>query len=279
MSAFIGDLPEGYSAEASSASGKAIPEIEVASSSSSGTDPEARELKLRGDVLKHTDAARGLRSAIAEANEGIRKAATDLRAAEDQLDTAAARHARDTENARRERGEQGEELTSLRTRLGDLDARIAQARDALRADPARRAIISDRAWDRAVERHVEPDDASLRARARITGYSGAYPSQAELARSAAEIHTHVAQQPQFRAVMAATSREAFERAAAAVPGGVTDLVHEHGREVGRGFSNDPDQTARPTTLTQSNFSLQFVQGRVVVTHIYPYVPHRQLTTA
>jgi hypothetical protein len=64
-----------------------------------------------------------------------------------------------------------------------------------------------------------------------------------------------------------------------VPGGVTDLVHDHGREVGRGFSNDLDQTERPTSLTQSNFSLQFVQGRVVVSHLYPYVPHRQLTTA
>ncbi|MGM9487993.1 hypothetical protein [Ideonella sp. YS5] len=266
-------------AAAASTSGTPVPEMAVASSTSTGTDTEARQLKLRGDVLKHTDTAEGLRTAIAEAGDGIRKAATDLRAAEDQLDTAAARHARDTENARRERGDQGEELTSLRTRLADLDARIGQARDALRADPARKSTISDRAWDRAVERHVEPDDASLRARARITGYSGAYPSQAELARSAADVYTHVSQQPRFQAVMAATSRAEFERAAAAVPGGVTDLVHEHGREVGRGFSNDPDQTARPTPLTQSNFSLQFVQGRVVVTHIYPYVPHRQLTTA
>ena len=67
--------------------------------------------------------------------------------------------------------------------------------------------------------------------------------------------------------------------AAAVPGGVTDLVHDHGREVGRGFSNDPDQTQRATSLTQSNFSLQFVQGRVVISHLYPYVPHRQFMTA
>ena len=266
-------------ASAPSTSGTVVPEIAVASTSSTGTDAEARKLKLRGDVLKHSDTIEGLRASIAEADEGVRKAGSDLRAAEDQLDTAAARHARDTENARRERGEQGEELTSLRNRLADLDARIGQAREALRSDPSRKATISDRAWDRAVERHVEPDDASLRARARITGYSGAYPSQAELARSAAEIHAHVSQQPQFQAVMAATSRAEFERAAAAVPGGVTDLVHDHGREVGRVFSNDPDQTSRPTPLTQSNFSLQFVQGRVVVTHIYPYVPHRQLTTA
>jgi hypothetical protein len=62
-------------------------------------------------------------------------------------------------------------------------------------------------------------------------------------------------------------------------GGVTDLVHDHGREVGRGFSNDLDQTERPVSVTQSNFSLQFVQGRVVVSHLYPYVPHRELTTA
>jgi hypothetical protein len=255
-----------------------VTQTELASSST-GTDAEAREIRLRGDVLKHKGTAEGLRKSIAESNEDIRKAANILRAAEDQLDTVAAQHARDTENARRARGEQGEELASLRTRLAELDSRIVQARDALKADPSRKATISDRAWDRAVERHVEPDDASLRARARITGYSGAYPSQAELARSVADIHTHVSQQPQFQAVMAATSRAEFERAAAAVPGGVTDLVHDHGRPIGRGFSNDADQTDRPTELTQSNFSLQFVQGRVVVTHIYPYVPHRQLTTA
>jgi hypothetical protein len=132
-----------------------------------------------------------------------------------------------------------------------------------------------------VERHVEPDDASRHARARITGYSVAYPPQAELARSAADIHTHVSQQPRFQTVMAATSRAEFERPVANMPGGggVSDLVHDHGREIGRGFSNDPDQTARPTSPTQGNFPLQLVQGRPVVTHIYPYVPHRRLTTA
>jgi hypothetical protein len=83
----------------------------------------------------------------------------------------------------------------------------------------------------------------------------------------------------LQAVLAARSRADFDRAAAAVPGGVTDLVHDHGREVGRGFSNDLDQPDRAAMLTQSSFSLQFVQGRVVVSHLYPYVPHRQLTTA
>jgi hypothetical protein len=267
------EAAEAKQAAAPARSGAAVTDTELASTST-GTDSESRQLKLRGDVLKHTDTAEGLRQSIAEAHADIRKAASELRAAEDQLDTVAARHARDTENTRRARGEQGEELTSLRIRLAELDTRTVQARDALKADPSRKATISDRAWDRAVERHVEPDDASLRARARITGYSGAYPSQAELARSAADIHTHVSQQPQFQAVMAATSRAEFERAAAAVPGGVTDLVHDHGRPIGRGFSNDADQTDRPTELTQSNFSLQFVQGRVVVTHIYPYVPPR-----
>ena len=68
------------------------------------------------------------------------------------------------------------------------------------------------------------------------------------------------------------------RAAAGVPGGVVDRVIEHGRRVGRGFSNDPDQTVRATPLTQSSYSLQFVRGRVVVSHVFPYVPHRELRT-
>jgi hypothetical protein len=98
-----------------------------------------------------------------------------------------------------------------------------------------------------VEHHVQPDDASRHARARITGYSGAYPSQAELARSAADIHTHVSQQPQFQAVMAATSRAEFECPVANMPGGggATDLVHDHGREIGRASATTPTRPRAP----------------------------------
>ncbi|MBW8829428.1 MAG: hypothetical protein JF606_08365, partial [Burkholderiales bacterium] len=91
-------------------------------------------------------------------------------------------------------------------------------------------------------------------------------------------HVHASQQPELQAVLGASTQAEFEHAAAAA-GGVIDRVHDHGRPVGRGFSNDPDRTARAADLTQSNYSLQLVQGRVVVSHLYPYVPHRQLQSA
>ncbi|TXD94431.1 hypothetical protein FUT87_07160 [Mitsuaria sp. TWR114] len=66
---------------------------------------------------------------------------------------------------------------------------------------------------------------------------------------------------------------------ARVPGGVTDLVFDHGRQVGRGFSNALDRTERATPLQHSSYSLDFVQGRVVVSHLHPHVPRRTLQVA
>ena len=57
-----------------------------------------------------------------------------------------------------------------------------------------------------------------------------------------------------------------------------DRLHDHGRPLGHGVSNLPDQTPRPSEQTQSCYSLQFVQGRVRISHLDPYVPHRQLST-
>jgi chromosome segregation ATPase len=255
--------------------------VEPAVASSSGPDAEARQLKLRGDIVKHTEAVASARARLEQLDVALRQATTELRRTEDQYETAHAAQARGRAGARRQHTEQRLEVGALRRELDDLDAQVEQARTELGEHPSRRALISDRAWDRAVERHVEPDDAALRARIRAgeTGRNGAYGSHADLALAAADIHTHLSQQPGFQAVLAARTRADFERAAAALPGGVTDLVHDHGRQVGRGFSSDPDQTERPTPLTQSSFSLQFVQGRVVVSHLFPHVPHRQLTTS
>lgn len=242
-------------------------------------DPEARGMKLRGDKVGHTDAIQQAREAIAQADAQVRRATAELRACEAALETAAAAHARAADADRRRHGEQRDELAALRRQLGDLDARILQARGALGSDPARRAMVSDHAWARAVERHVEPDHAALRARAEITGYAGVYASQADLALAVADIHAHLSQQPECRALLDAGTQDEFERAAQLLPGGVIDRVHDHGRPVGRGFSNHPDQTTEPVDLTRSCYSLQFVQGSVLVSHIYPQVPPRQLRTA
>ena len=254
----------------------AIPQLEVASSSSG--DAEARQLKLRGDVLLHTEQAEKSRQAIAQSDEQISRAEAEKRKIEDELESAVTEQAREAEGRQRQLGEQREEVGQLRRELDQLDAEIARARGELDAAPSRRSLVSDRAWERAIERHLDPSDDEMRIRAKATGYTGVYSSRTELAQAAIDIHDSLSERPEFQAVFAARTRGEFERAAAALPGGATDLVHDHGRPVGRGFSNDPDQTERATTLTQSSFSLQFVQGRVVISHLYPYVPHRQLTT-
>jgi hypothetical protein len=257
----------------------AIPRTEIASSSA--PDPEARQMKLRGDIAKHTESVATARQSIDQLDAALRQAEVEQRRAEDEYETADAAQARGRAGARRQHAEQRDTIKSLRHDLDELEAQVERARTELDQHPARRLLVSDRAWGRAVERHVEPDDAALRARilAGETGRNGAYNSRADLALAVADIHAHLTEQPDFRAVLAARTRAEFEHAAAALPGGVTDLVHDHGRQVGRGFSSAPDQTERPAPLTQSSFSLQFVQGRVVVSHLYPHVPHRQLSTS
>jgi hypothetical protein len=254
----------------------AIPQTQTSVPSS---DPEANRLKLRGNSVVHTEAIHGAKEQIAHADQEIRVAAATLRGCEAELETTAAAYAREADGARRQHGEYREELTGLRQRLDKLDDRVLKARKDLSSHPARQAMVSDRAWTQAIDRHVEPNDKALRDRARITGYAGVYASQADLGRAVADIHAHLAQQPDFQALLNARTADEFERAATQLPGGVIDRVHEHGRPVGRGFSNRPDQTAHPTELTRSCYSLQFVQGRVLVSHIYPQVPPLQLQTA
>lgn len=263
--------------DAKPASEAAIPQT-VTVSASSSFDAEARGMKLRGAIEKHTESADQSNQEIALLDARVREAGKELRHGEDQLEIKAAAFARQAAGARREHGTQRERLSELRDELRGLDGRIDQARNELQRQLVP-AIISDRAWTRAIDRHVEPDNEALRARTGVTGYAGAYNSQADMARAVADVHAHVSQRPELQAVLAARTRTQFERAVAAVPGGVTDLVFDHGRQMGRGFSNALDQTERATPLTQSSYSLDFVQGRVVVSHLYPYVPHRQLQPA
>ncbi|HET9644966.1 MAG TPA: hypothetical protein VFP68_16775, partial [Burkholderiaceae bacterium] len=255
----------------------AIPQAEIASSSS--TDADARRLKLRGEIARTSEAVELKRRTLAEFDEQIRTAETDLRRFKDQFDTAAAAHGRRLDGARRRHDELREELSQLRAQRADLDADIADARIDLARAALSEGMVSEQAWALAIERHVGPDNRQLRDRARITGYAGTYDSATQLAEAIADIHDHIYRQGTFRAVLTARTREDFDSAASALPGGLEDLPFDHGRPLARGFSNDLDQTEEPTSLTESRFSLRFVQGRVVISHIYPYVPHRRLTTA
>lgn len=241
-------------------------------------DPEARQLKLRGEMVAHADDLRRVREGIARADDQIRDVTATLQAHQAELAAASEAHERAAEQARLRLSQYREELDRLRQQQADLKARIPRLRDELGRHPARQALVSDDAWTLAIKRHVEPDLAKLRDRARTTGYAGAYASLADLGLAVAEIHAHLSLQPGLQALLNAGTAAEFERAAKRLPDGVVDHLHDHGHPVGHGFSNLPDQTTRPTELAQSCYSLQFVQGRVRISHLYPYVPHRQLAT-
>lgn len=250
---------------------EAVPQIEAASTSST-PDPEARGMKLRGDIRGHKEAANEAKEQIAGTDDRIRQAKAELRRCENQLETAAADHARNAAGGRRQFDALGEQLASLRRRMQPLDQDIQDTRAKLRSHSTSTGLVSERAWDRAVERHLLLDDAALRARARETGYAGVYHSHADMALAVAEINAHVSHRSELQGVLSARTRAEFDRAIHALPGGVsiTDAVFEHGRPVGRGFSNAPDRTGRPTPLTRSSYSLDFgPEGHVVVSHLYP----------
>ncbi|WP_343640907.1 hypothetical protein [Roseateles sp.] len=256
----------------------AIPQLPVAAGFSA-PDAEARRMRLRGDVDRYEAHAGEARSRVDQTARDIGKTQTELRRIEQAHEAAVAALAREAANASREREEAREALTGLRERLAVTEGRIGELREALHQAPARRAAISDLAWERAIDRHVGISDEAMRERAPETGHVGSYDSLVTLSRVVADLHAHVSWHADLRPVLAARNRREFDSAVARVPGGVTDLVFDHGRQVGRGFSNALDRTERATPLQHSSYSLDFVQGRVVVSHLHPHVPRRTLQAA
>lgn len=256
----------------------AIPQLPVAAGSSS-PDVEARAMRLRGDVDRHTVHADEARSRVDQTARDIGQAQADLRRSAQAHEAAAAALAREAANASREHDEARAAQAGLRERLAVTEARIGEVRETLHQAPARRAAISDLAWERAIDRHVGISDEAMRERAPETGHVGSYDSLSTLSQVVADLHAHVSWHADLRPVLAARNRREFDSAVARVPGGVTDLVFDHGRQVGRGFSNALDRTERATPLQHSSYSLDFVQGRVVVSHLHPHVPRRTLQAA
>ena len=256
----------------------AIPQLPVAAGFSA-PDAEARRMRLRGDVDRYEAHAGEARSRVDQTARDIGKTQTELRRIEQAHEAAVAALARGAANASREREEAREALTGLRERLAVTEGRIGELREALNQAPARRAAISDLAWERAIDRHVGISDEAMRERAPETGHVGSYDSLVTLSRVVADLHAHVSWHADLRPVLAARNRREFDSAVARVPGGVTDLVFDHGHQVGRGFSNALDRTERATPLQHSSYSLDFVQGRAVVSHLHPHVPRRTLQVA
>jgi|GEM_PF-1890135 len=256
----------------------AIPQLPAAAGSSS-PDVDARRMRLRGDVDRHSAQADEARSRVDQTARDIGEAQAELRRSAQAHEAAAAALAREAANASREHDEVRAAQAGLRERLAVTEARIGELRETLHQAPARRAAISDLAWERAIDRHVGISDEAMRERAPETGHVGSYDSLSTLSQVVADLHAHVSGHADLRPVLAARNRREFDSAVARVPGGVTDLVFDHGRQVGRGFSNALDRTERATPLQHSSYSLDFVQGRVVVSHLHPHVPRRTLQVA
>ena len=255
-----------------------IPQLPAAAGSSS-PDVDARRMRLRGDVDRHSAQADEARSRVDQIARDIGEAQAELRRSAQAHEAAAAALAREAANASREHDEVRAAQAGLRERLAVTEARIGELRETLHQAPARRAAISDLAWERAIDRHVGISDEAMRERAPETGHVGSYDSLSTLSQVVADLHAHVSGHADLRPVLAARNRREFDSAVARVPGGVTDLVFDHGRQVGRGFSNALDRTERATPLQHSSYSLDFVQGRVVVSHLHPHVPRRTLQVA
>ncbi|SFS00116.1 hypothetical protein SAMN05428960_4670 [Mitsuaria sp. PDC51] len=256
----------------------AIPQLPAAAGSSS-PDVDARRMRLRGDVDRHSAQADEARSRVDQTARDIGEAQAELRRSAQAHEAAAAALAREAANASREHDEVRAAQAGLRERLAVTEARIGELRETLHQAPARRAAISDLAWERTIDRHVGISDEAMRERAPETGHVGSYDSLSTLSQVVADLHAHVSGHADLRPVLAARNRREFDSAVARVPGGVTDLVFDHGRQVGRGFSNALDRTERATPLQHSSYSLDFVQGRVVVSHLHPHVPRRTLQVA
>jgi hypothetical protein len=261
------------SGEASTVNPAAIPQTTQAD----GADKDARIAKLRGEIEvlgEQVEAARRRHAEVGDEHAATRR---NLRKTEQALDQAAAEHGRESDAAQRGFLEARAQQAAQRARVHSLAAEVEQARASLTQHPALAEILLPEALTRAIERHVQPDDAALHARARaVTGHAGAYNSLGHMVEAVVDVHTAAARK--FPDVFQARNAREFALAAAAA-GGVTDLRHVHDRPtdsepLARGFSNAPDQTTRPTPVNESSYSLCWHQGRVVVSHVFPYVPHR-----
>jgi hypothetical protein len=100
----------------------------IPSTSATPVDEEARQLKLRGDILKHTETAETARQRLSGFDQDIRDAEGALRRAEDQFESADAAQARGREGARRQHTAQREEIAQLRQELAELDEQVTACR-------------------------------------------------------------------------------------------------------------------------------------------------------
>lgn len=249
---------------------------------SAAPDLEARIFKLRGEIDSLNEQIIKAQALLSNAVAADKSAERKERKAQAAYDSAVAAHGRAQDNARRAY----EEAQAKRKEQEDEQARLArqisEARVALTNHPALARVVEPAALVLAIERHLEPDDAAQHQRAKNeTGYAGTYQSLGHLVEAACDIYKDAVQQ--CPGLIGARSRVEFDAAVAQLNAngqGIVDRVYTHARAapIARGYSNALDQTERPVAVNESCYSLQWQRGHVLISHLYPRVPHRQLRT-
>jgi len=270
-----------------------------------GPDREAQILKLRGDLADldpQCTAAMSRLDIAAEADQLATQQESQLQAA---YEIAAAARGRAQDSARREREEARAQRTAQREQLDGLESQIKEARKALKRHPALAGLLEPAdeqrqqpgALKRAIKKHVKPDNAALHRRARDeTGYAGGYHSLGHMVEAVCDIYEDAVRH--CPGLFAARSRAEFDAAAAAlvtVDGkGPTnrECTHSRADPIARGYSDAVHHTERPTQVTKSRYSLCWHQGagpdsgtgsgpqggHVLISHLYPLVPHLRFQT-
>lgn len=251
-------------------------------SASAGPDLEARVFKLRGEVDSLSEQLIKAQALLGTAVDADKSADRKERKAQAAYDAAVAAHGRAQDDARRAREEARATRKDQEDEQARLVSRISAARLALTNHPALARVVEPAAVAHAIERHVKPDDAAQHQRAKHeTGYAGTYQSLGHLVEAACDVYQDAVRQ--CPGLFGARSRGEFDAAVAQLNAdgqGTVDRVCTHARAVpiARGYSNALDQTERPVAVNESCYSVRWQQGRVLISHLYPRVPHRQLRT-
>lgn len=245
-------------------------------------DLEARIFKLRGEIDSLNGQCAKAQALLGTAVEADKSADRKERKAQAAYDSAVAAHGRAQDSARRAHEEAQATRKDQASEQASLARQISAARVALTNHPALARVVEPAAVALAIERHVKPDDAAQHQRAKNeTGYAGTYQSLGHLVEAACDIYQDAVRQ--CPGLFGARSRGEFDAAVALLNAdgqGTVDRVCTHARAVpiARGYSNALDQTERPVAVNESCYSLRWQQGRVLISHLYPRVPHRQLRT-
>lgn len=268
-------------------------EFTATAAAPAGPDLDARIFKLRGELDGLGEQRTQAQSLLSAAVAADKSAVKNERKAQMLYDTAVAAEGRAQDSAHRARKEAQEVRAAQREQLAGLASQLTEAENALMNHPALAGLlVPAEALERAIERHVKPEDTAQHQRAKNeTGYAATYHSLGHLVEAACDVYEDAVRQ--CPGLFAADSRKEFEAAVALLKAegkSTTDRVYGHRRAdpIARGYSSALDQTRHPVPVNESCYSLRWQEGnekgsgsprgRVVISHLYPYVPHRQLRT-